>query len=111
MYSSIYKKEIDILFDIALEKGMSRKSILSDDRDRGLVKARRMIMVILKKHINSLSEEIPSPKEISQIVNRDRTTFIYHERVHKNEYEYQDYKEEFDNFLNKFEEILSKPLV
>jgi len=104
MYREKYKKEIDILYNIAEDKGFTLEKLISSDRDKKLVKTRRIIMIILKKYILNKTKEKTNPTEIAKIVNRDRTTFLYHEKVHANEYEYEDYKEEYDTFLEKFEE-------
>ena len=68
MYSNTYNKQINILFDIAEEQGISKSSLLSNDRDKHLVKTRRIIMLILSDYIEGQIGEKANPKDVAAIV-------------------------------------------
>lgn len=102
-----YESEVEILFQITrpyiLEKyGMdiiNFKELNTTSRKRPLVYARKIIMVILMEKYNQEFTQ----EEIADIVGLDRTSLIYHCKMHINDYSIlKGYKEEYDNLRNTF---------
>lgn len=103
------KREIDILFSI-LKNNVKEKFNLDvnsiDDikvksRKKSLVYFRKMMMVILSEiFIGGYNQN-----EISEVVNLDRTSFIYHYKMHLSDYgRYASYKKEYDEIKLDFVE-------
>lgn len=83
-------------FDIDVE---SIDELRNRSRKRPLVYFRRMFMVILFEGFNKNYNQ----DEIASVVGLDRTSLIYHTKMHHNEYtRYNDYKEEYDSIRDSF---------
>lgn len=105
------KNEIQILFDI-LQKHVKNKfdldvksleELKSSSRKKPMVYFRKMIMILIGE---AFSRDY-NQDEVASIVGLDRTSFIYHFKMHLNEYKnYNDYKQEYDEIRDSFFEKL-----
>lgn len=104
-----HKKEINILFDI-LKLNVKEKfeldinsidEIKVESRKKPLVYFRKMMMVILGEiFLRDYNQE-----EIAKVVDLDRTSFIYHSKMHLSDYtRYTSYKKEYDEIKRDFVE-------
>lgn len=104
-----HKKEINILFDI-LKLNVKDKfeleinsidEIKVESRKKPLVYFRKMMMVILGEiFLRDYNQD-----EIAKVVDLDRTSFIYHSKMHLSDYtRYTSYKKEYDEIKRDFVE-------
>ena len=108
-----HKKEIDTLFTI-LQTHVKTKfdedvdtieTLKIKSRNKHLVYFRRMLMIILGENfLKNYNQD-----EIASIVGLDRTSFIYHYKIHMNDLSVvKNYKEEFnsikESYLKEIEE-------
>lgn len=102
-----HKKEINILFDI-LKLNVKNKfeldinsidEIKIESRKKPLVYFRKMMMVILGEiFLKDYNQD-----EIAEVVDLDRTSFIYHSKMHLSDYtRYVSYKKEYDEIKRDF---------
>ena len=100
-------KDIDSLFEILqghvkekFDTDVESIEVLKNrSRKRPLVYFRRMLMVILFEAFNKNYNQ----DEIASVVGLDRTSLIYHTKMHHNEYtRYNDYKEEYDSIRDSY---------
>lgn len=111
-FIEVHSKEINILFDI-LKLNVKDKfeldinsinEIKVESRRRPLVYFRKMMMVILGEiFLKDYNQD-----EIAEVVGLDRTSFIYHSKMHLSDYtRYASYKKEYDeikrDFINKID--------
>lgn len=102
-----HSDEISILFDM-LKKHVNDKfgvniqtidDIKVDSRKKPLVYFRKLIMVILGETFNKDYNQ----DKIAEVVGLDRTSFIYHSKIHLNDYtRYPKYKSEYDEIRDAF---------
>lgn len=108
-FAENHKKEIDTLFDI-LKLNVKEKfkidinsidEIKVDSRKKPLVYFRKMMMVILGEFfLKDYNQD-----EIAEVVDLDRTSFIYHSKMHLSDYtRYASYKKEYDEIKRDFVE-------
>jgi len=104
------KSEAEILFQITrpyiLEKyGMDIvdfEELHTTSRKRPLVYARKIMMVILMEVYNPEPHKY-TQEEIAEVVGLDRTSLIYHCKMHLNDYSMlKGYREEYDNLRDTF---------
>lgn len=97
-----HKKEIEILLSCIDQKFSIKKELLiSKSRKKPLVMARRIFMNII---FEVFEKDNMTHGDISQILKRDRTSFIHHRKEHLNEYSrYKAYKQDYDNIKKEFE--------
>jgi len=111
-FAENHKKEIDVLFDI-LKLNVKEKfdidiksidDIKIESRKKPLVYFRKMMMVILGEiFLRDYNQD-----EIAEVVGLDRTSFIYHSKMHLNDYiRYASYKKEYDEIKRDFIEKLT----
>lgn len=100
-----HNNKIGLIFSVVRDcLEISKKEIVSKSRKKPIVIARRIILNILSE---TLEEPSLSQKELGEIVNRDRTTFIHHRKEHIKEYSmYKDYQETYNSVKEKFEESI-----
>lgn len=94
------KTEIGHLFD-CIEKrfSFSKEQLISKTRKKEAVLARKYFMNI----ISECFQDGMTQFEIAELINRDRTTFIFSRDKHLNEYEqYKDYKQDYDAFKKDY---------
>lgn len=102
-----HKDEIDILFKM-LQAHVKEKfdvdvnsidEVKIKTRKRPLVYFRKMLMVILgEAFMKDYNQD-----DIAEVVELDRTSFIYHNRMHLNDYTMvKSYKEEYDQLKNSY---------
>ena len=94
-------KEIDVLFDCIEQKfSIKRELLFSMSRKNELVRARRILMNVL---FETFKKDNMSHEDISQVVKRNRCSFIHHRSKHQEEYDcYKKYKQEYDFFKKDF---------
>ena len=102
-----HKEDIDILFKM-LQAHVKEKydldvstidDIKNESRKRPFVYFRKMLMVILGEAFNKDYNQ----DEIANVVDLDRTSFIYHTKTHLNDYSrYSDYKQEYDSLRDTY---------
>ena len=95
------KKEIGILLECIDQKySIKKEELISKSRKKPLVMARRLFMNILAE---TFEKDNMTHSDISEIVGRDRTSFIHNRKEHQNEYSrYKSYKEDYDSFKKDF---------
>jgi chromosomal replication initiation ATPase DnaA len=95
------QKEIEILLELIEQKYSIKKDILiSKSRKKPLVMARRLFMNIL---FEIFEKDNMTHGDISEIIKRDRTSFIHHRKEHLNEHtRYKAYRLEYDGFRKDF---------
>ncbi len=104
-----HKEEINTLFDI-LKLDVKEKFALDinsideikvESRKKPLVYFRKMMMVILGEiFLRDYNQD-----EIAEVVGLDRTSFIYHSKMHLSDYtRYASYKREYDEIKRDFVE-------
>ena len=92
----IVKNHVKEKFDIDVN---SIDELKTRSRKKHLVYFRRMLMVILFETFNKNYNQ----DEIASVVGLDRTSLIYHTKMHHNEYNrYSDYKEEYNIIRDSF---------
>lgn len=104
------KIEIEKIIDNTLNTfSINKEELLSKSRKKELVNARRFLLNVLFelfKHDGMLQEDI------SSVIKKDRTTFIYHRNNHIADYErYKKYKQEFDCFKLECENSLKETVL
>ena len=99
------KEEIDKLFDLIENKfSLKKEALLAKGRKSDLIMARKFFMNILFERFKM---DKMTHTDISQLIKRDRTSFIHHRTKHLNEYQnYKTYKENYENFKRDFLFIL-----
>ncbi|MEK6828818.1 MAG: hypothetical protein AABY15_01740 [Nanoarchaeota archaeon] len=106
-FTESHKNEIGILFEILKVHVKDKfdidiksiKEVTVDSRKKHLVYFRKMLMVILGETFIKDSNQ----DQIAKVVDMDRTSFIYHSKIHLNHYtSYPAYKKEYDEIRNKF---------
>lgn len=107
-WKEIRAKEIDILLQCIEQKfSIKIESLISKSRKREFVLARRLFMNIL---FETFKSDNMSHSDISNIIERDRTSFIHHRSKHQGEYDsYKKYKQEYDIFKKDFMEKILIP--
>lgn len=101
MLFEIVKLYIDNKFNVELE---DLESLDSESRKKPIVYARKIIMVILFEVYNKNYTQ----SDIADIVGLDRTSLIYHFRIHLNDYSIiKKYKDEFDEIREEFLEKIN----
>jgi len=99
------KKEIEILLEL-IEKNFSikKETLVSRCRDKSLVLARKLLMNVL---FEVFENDKVTQGDISNIIGRDRTSFIHHRAKHIDEHNrYKNYKQEYDSFKKEYKELL-----
>ena len=98
-------KEIEILLGLICQKYSIKKEELSTkSRKKNLVMARRVFMNIMFELFDE--KDKMTHGDISNIVGRDRTTFIHNRKEHLNEYDrYKGYKMEYNFLKEDFESL------
>ncbi len=91
------KKEIDKLFECIEQKlSVSKTDLISESRKEELVLGRKLLMNIL--YDSFVSKEKVKQKDVAEIVNRDRVSFIHNRKQHlnhlKNDKKYKELFEE-----------------
>lgn len=99
------KKEISILLGCIEQKfSVKKEQLISKSRKKILVMARRIFMNIL---FEVFEKDNMTHGDISQIIKRDRTSFIHHRKEHNNEYNrYKSYKQDYDNLKKEFNTLI-----
>lgn len=106
-FENKHNLEINILFDI-IKLRVKQKfdleinsidEIKVNSRKRHLVYFRKMMMVILGEFfLRDYNQD-----EFAEVVGLDRTSFIYHSKMHLSDYtRYLDYKKEYDEIKRDF---------
>jgi chromosomal replication initiation ATPase DnaA len=95
------KKEIEALTELIEEKySIKKETLISKSRKKPLVMARRLFMNIL---FEIFEKDNMTHGDISDIIKRDRTSFIHHRKEHLNEHaRYKAYRLEYDGFRKDF---------
>lgn len=95
------KKEIGKLLELITQKfSVKKEQLVSKSRKKELVSARRLFMNIL---FEVFEKDKMTHTDISDIIKRDRTSFIHHRKEHLNLYHrYKSYKQEYDTFKKEY---------
>ncbi len=106
-FANKHNLEINILFDI-IRLRVKKKfdleinsidEIKIDSRKRHLVYFRKMMMIILGETFNKDYNQ----DEFAEVVGLDRTSFIYHSKMHLSDYtRYPEYKKEYNEIRSAF---------
>jgi chromosomal replication initiation ATPase DnaA len=99
------KKEIGKLLELIAQKfSVKKEQMTSKSRKKELVSARRLFMNIL---FEVFEKDKMTHSEISEIIKRDRTSFIHHRKEHLNEYHrYKNYRLDYDSFKQTYQSII-----
>lgn len=91
------KKEIEKIIEYTVKKfSITKEDLSSKSRKKELVHSRRFLLNIL---FELFEGDKMKQEEISEIIKKDRTSFIYHRSQHLLLYkQYKDYKLDFDSF-------------
>lgn len=97
-------KEIDLLLDCIEKKhSIKKENLISNSRKKELVMARRLFMNVL---FETFEEDKMTQNDISEIINRDRASFVHHRKGHLGEYSrYKSYKQEYDEFKKEYNSL------
>lgn len=95
------KKEIGKLLELIAQKfSVKKEQLISKSRKKELVSARKLFMNIL---FEVFEKDKMTHTDISEIIKRDRTSFIHHRKEHLNLYgRYKLYKQEYDSFKKEY---------
>jgi chromosomal replication initiation ATPase DnaA len=107
-WSEKRKPEIDKLIDLLQTQYLIKKSdLLSKSRKKEFVKGRRIFMNILFEVFEKIDIKLIQ-SDISEIINRDRTSFIHHRKEHLSEYkQYKKYREEYETLKKEYENSIN----
>lgn len=95
------KKEIEKLFENIEQKfSITKEAVISKSRKKNLVIARRIVMNVL---FEVFEKDNMTQVDISEVVKRDRTSFVHNRKEHFNEYKrYKVYKQDYDSVKMEF---------
>lgn len=95
------KKEIFKLFSlIEVKFNITKEKLISKSRKKEDVAARTSFMNIL---FETFESDKMTHGDITELINRDRCTFIHHRSGHLNSYKrYKAYREEYDNIKKEY---------
>ena len=105
-----HKTEIEFLFRITKDYINEKldadvddfESLKIESRKKPLVYVRKIMMVVLMEVYNPEPHKY-TQEEIAEIFNLDRTSLIYHTKMHMNDYSMvKGYKEEYDKLKEEF---------
>lgn len=96
------KKEIEKIIAHTVKKfSITKEGLSSKSRKKELVYGRRFLLNVL---FELFQGDGMKQEEISEIVKKDRTSFIYHRSQHLLDYgRYKKYKQDFDSFKSDCE--------
>lgn len=99
--------EVGKLFDLLNSKfSLSKEDLISKSRKKEYVHARKIFMNILYEVFNPLDKNLVQ-SDISEIINRDRTSFIHHRKEHLGEYkQYKKYREDYECLNKEYEKAI-----
>lgn len=97
------KKEIDKLFECIEQKlSVSKEDLISGSRKEEFVLGRKLFMNIL--YDSFISKEKVKQKDVAEIVNRDRVSFIHNRKQHLNHLKSdKKYKELFEEIKKTYD--------
>lgn len=97
------KKEIDKLFESVEQKlSISKDDLISSSRKEEFVLGRKLFMNIL--YDSFISKEKVKQKDVAEIVNRDRVSFIHNRKQHLNHLKSdKKYKELFEEIKKMYD--------
>jgi hypothetical protein len=111
-----HKVEVDALFQLTKTYVNGKEGGGVDNFDSLKIKSRKKPLVIARKIMMVILMEVYNPEphkytqeEIAEIFNLDRTSLIYHTKMHMNDYGIlKSYKEEYDKLKDEFLEQIGQ---